>query len=95
MNIVLLAKNAAGKLKSNTTVDVWRFYRTAKIKCTDKWLPSSQHLLTVYINAAMKNVQTSSVITSVRMSNTRPAIPSVLSPVESPDASNKMFSCVN
>ena len=44
---------------------------------------------------ATKSAQTSSDITSVRMSNTCPVIPSVLSPLESPDVSNKMFLCVN
>ena len=69
------------------------FITQQKIKCSDKWLPFLQQI--PIVNAAMKSTQTNSAIASVRMSNTRPAIPSVLSPVESPDASNKKFSSVN
>ena len=55
------------------------------VKCTDKWLPSVQPANVI---VAMKSAQISSAITSVRMSNTRPAILSALSPVESPEVSN-------
>ena len=85
----------SGTCQSQATIWQTRTSVTAKSKLyiakfTDKWLPGVQHA-----HAPTMPAQTISAISSVIMSHKLPAIPSVLSPVESPEVNNRMFICVN